>query len=46
MIPEKVIEEALEIAMSTGADFVELFGERTRNNNIRMLNGKIDAIND
>ncbi len=46
MIPEKVIGEALEIAMSTGADFVELFGERTRNNNIRMLNGKIDAIND
>ena len=44
MIPEKVIQEALEVAMSTGADFVELFGERTRNNNIRMLNGKIDAI--
>lgn len=46
MIQEKVISEALEIAMSTGADFAELFGERTRNNQIRMLNGKIYPIND
>ena len=46
MISEKIISEALEIAMSTGADFAELFSERTRNNQIRMLNGKIDSIND
>ena len=46
MLSEKIIAEALEIAMSTGADFAELFSEKTRNNNIRMLNGKIDAIND
>ena len=46
MLSEKIITQALEIAMSTGADFAELFSEKTRNNNIRMLNGKIDAIND
>ncbi len=46
MIPEKVLSEALEIAMSTGADFVELYGERTRNNQIRLMDGKIDLIND
>ena len=27
MLPEKIIAEALEIAMSTGADFAELFSE-------------------
>ena len=46
MISEKIISEALEIAISTGADFAELFGERTRNNQIRLMNGKIDSIND
>ena len=46
MIPEKVISEALEIAMSTGADFAELYGERTRNNLIKAINGKVEAIND
>ena len=46
MISEKIIQEALEIAMSTGADFAELFAERTRNNSIRLMSGKIDAIND
>ena len=35
MLPEKIIAEALEIAMSTGADFAELFSEKTRNNSIR-----------
>ena len=46
MISEKIIAEALEIAMSTGADFAELFAEKTRNNSIRLMSGKIDAIND
>lgn len=46
MISEKIIAEALEIAMSTGADFAELFAEKTRNNSMRLMSGKIDAIND
>ena len=46
MIQEKIIAEALEVAMSTGADFAELFAEKTRNNSIRLMSGKIDAIND
>ncbi len=46
MISEKIIAEALEIAMSTGADFAEFFAEKTRNNSIRFMSGRIDAVND
>ena len=46
MISEKIIAEALEIAMSTGADFAEFFAERTRSNSLRLMSGKIDSIND
>ena len=42
----KIIEEILGIAVSTGADFAEVYWELTRNGNITLLGGKIDAIAD
>ena len=43
---QKLIEESLGIAVSTGADFAEVYWELTRNGNITLLGGKIDAIAD
>ena len=43
---KKNIEEILGIAVSTGADFAEIFWETTRNGGVVLLNGKIDAISD
>ena len=46
MFEKKLIEEVLGVAMSSGADFAEIFAERTRNNAIRFVDKKIDRIND
>jgi TldD protein len=46
IISKNILEDAIAVAMSTGADFVEIYGERTRNNGIRFLNGKIDTTSD
>ena len=46
MISKALTESVLSCAMSTGADFVELYGEITRNNSIAMVDGKIDRVND
>ncbi len=46
MISKALAESVLACAMSGGADFVELYGEVTRNNSISMMNGKIDRAND
>ena len=46
MIAKALAQEALACAMSGGADFVELFGEITRNNSINMVDGKIDRATD
>ena len=43
---QSVIEEILGIAVSTGADFAEVYWELTRNGNITLLSGRIDAIAD
>ena len=43
---KKNIEEILGIAVSTGADFAEIFWETTRNGNVVLLGGRIDAIVD
>ena len=43
---QRIIEEILGIAVSTGADFAEVYWELTRNGNITLLSGKIDAIAD
>ena len=46
MFEKKLIEEILGVAMSSGADFAEIFAERTRQNLIRFLDKKIDRIGD
>lgn len=46
MISKSVAESVLACAMSSGADFAELFGEITRNNSVFMIDGKIDRAND
>ena len=46
MFKKELLEEVLSIAMSTGGDFAEIYGEHTRNNSIQLVNGKIDKIND
>ncbi len=46
MLDKRILEEILGIAASTGADFAEVYCELTRNGNISLLDGKIDAITD
>ncbi len=46
IISRLILEDVLAVAMSTGADFAEVYAERTRNNGLRFLNGKIDNAND
>jgi len=46
MISRLLLEDVLAVAMSTGADFAEVYAERTRNNGIRFLNGNIDTASD
>ena len=46
MFDKKILEEVLAAAMASGADFAEIYAERTRNNSIKFLDGKIERIND
>ena len=46
MISKAIVESVLSCAMSGGADFVELYGEITRNNAVPMVDGKIDRENE
>ncbi len=46
MIPKDLCERVLGVAVSTGADYAELFAENTLNHTIEMVGGKVDAIND
>ena len=46
MLEKKLTEEILGVALSTGADFAEVYCELTRNGGIKLLDGKIDSISD
>lgn len=46
MIKKALLEEVLARAMSTGADFAEIFAENTRTNSVYMVDGKVDSITD
>ncbi|MBQ2735051.1 MAG: TldD/PmbA family protein [Clostridia bacterium] len=46
MISKALAESVLACAMAGGADFVELYGEITRNNAVMMVDGKIDRVTD
>lgn len=46
MLDKRLLEEILGIAVSTGADFAEVYCELTRSSSIRLLDGKIESVND
>lgn len=46
IITELLSEEVLAAAMSTGADFAEIYAEKTENSSISFLDGKIDTVSD
>ena len=46
MLSKTLMEELLGIAVSTGADFAEVFAEREHSNTISLLSGKIESVRD
>ena len=46
MIAKHILEEVLSRAVSTGADFAELYAENTLNNNVYLTDGKIERAGD
>ncbi len=46
MISRKILTEVLEKALSSGADFAEIYVEHTKQNNISMVDSRVDAITD
>ncbi len=46
MLDKRLLEEILGIAVSTGADFAEVYAEHTRNLNTSFLDGRTDFIAD
>ena len=46
MIPKQLLQEVLQKALSTGADFAEIYVEHTKENNIFMIDNKVDSIKD
>ena len=46
MISREVCARVLQTAVSTGADYAEIFAENTLNHTINMIAGKVDTIHD
>ena len=46
MLDQKIMEELLGIALSSGADFAEVYCELTRNGKIGLVGGRIETVND
>ena len=46
MIPRKVCQRVLQAAVSTGADYAEIYAENTINHAITMIANKVDAVKD
>ena len=46
MISKAICEAVLRKAVSTGADYAEIFAENTSNHSINMIDSKVDTIND
>ncbi len=46
MIKQSLMERILSVAMSTGADFAEVYAEKTGNKSLRFIDGKIQAVSD
>ncbi len=46
IVRKQLAEEVLGVAMSTGADFAELYAENTRNNTVSLMDGRIERAGD
>ena len=46
MISREICQKVLQKAVSTGADYAEIFAENTTNHNISMIADKVDSIKD
>ncbi len=46
MISRQICEAVLRKAVSTGADYAEIFAENTLDHSINMISGKVESIND
>ena len=46
MISREICQRVLQTAVSTGADYAELFAENTTNHSIHLISGAVDAIRD
>ncbi len=46
MISREICQRVLHKAVSTGADYAEIFAENTVDHSIRMIASKVDAVND
>ena len=46
MIRKALLEDVLQKALSTGADFAEVYVEYTKSNGVSMLGGKVELIGD
>ena len=46
MLPQSLVKEALGIALSTGADYAEVFAEHTNQKSIQMISAKVEKIDD
>ena len=44
ILEKKLLEQVLAVAQSTGADFAEVYAERTLNDSVHLLDKKIDQI--
>ena len=46
MLEKHLLEELLGIAVSTGADFAEVFAQEERSGQLRLISGKIESVRD
>lgn len=46
MLSQELLRETLSRALSTGADYAEVFAEHTQSKNIRLISEKVDEIRD
>ncbi len=46
ILPQNLVKEALGLALSTGADYAEVFAEHTNQKGIQMISDKVDKITD
>ena len=46
MIEREICQRVLQKAVSTGADYAEIFAENTVNHTINMISSKVEAIKD